>query len=215
MTSFDAQMFNEFLAFKKFKEEMAAPATGMVAVPPRPAYAAVAAAVAAAPARSRDWYERQSSERQSSERQSAPQFQPQFQPQSQPRPPRELDYEYLMRLLLSKMCPIPGSKNPRLFWMFKNLYEVMPECFSLTGKAHLGSEGTEHYMSFQFRMGVANARAVNFHAFGEFTQNPYRFIINRIDIIMMGGEIYKSAAVFTDLPLSSGTSIAESSEDLE
>ena len=88
-------------------------------------------------------------------------------------PPRELDYNRLMDILLTKMSPVEESKHPGLYWLFKHLYIVLPASFRVTGKPHIGAHG-ETYMSFQFIADAPRARPVNFHAVGFYTTSPYR-----------------------------------------
>ena len=117
-------------------------------------------------------------------------------------PPRELDYNRLMDILLTKMSPVEESKHPGLYWLFKHLYIVLPASFRVTGKPHIGAHG-ETYMSFQFIADAPRARPVNFHAVGFYTTSPYRFVVRKIDIFMSSkgcGPEYRDAAVFTTSP---------------
>ena len=187
------QLFNEFLAFKKLREEMSAPTSSLGLSHQRSTYPIPA------PVRGRTPYEEQLLFHNQPAPWGAPL--PSYQPaqRSPPPPPREIDYEATMKLFLRQMFPRPGSAHPQLFWLFKNLYATTPECFHLTGKAHMGKESSDVYFSFQYHPGHDKARPVNFHAVGVFSSQPtYKFIVQRIDILMGPGEIYMNAAVFND-----------------
>ena len=109
---------------------------------------------------------------------------------------RKVDYAKVMGAIMAKMAPWISedehcSRNPGLFWVFKNLYLDFPERFQLIGELHTSADGTQTYFSFAY---IRDDKKVNFHAHGQVV--GMKFKCTHIDIFLSAKEAYRSAATF-------------------
>ena len=111
-------------------------------------------------------------------------------------PVRKIDYTKVMNAIMSKMSPWVSdgeccSRNPGLFWVFKNLYMDFPDRFQVIGELHTSPDGTSTYFSFAY---IREDKRVNFHAHGKTVGLKFR--CTHIDIFLNSKEQYLAAAMF-------------------
>jgi hypothetical protein len=109
---------------------------------------------------------------------------------------RKIDYVKVMNSIMGKMNPWVSSdehcsRNPGLFWVFKNLYLDFPERFQLVGELHTSADNNETYFSFAY---IRGDKKVNFHAHGQAV--GMKFTCTHLDIFLSTKESYYSAANF-------------------